>query len=443
MDIQIDWTNAYTIVGTAVMECASGLILFPFKRKKIHILTWFLAVNLMFVVVYMLRPQGVWGNFLAVIVELYGEIAMLGIFFKGSLWKNTLVHYININVINAVSIGGYLLIPGMTEVMQRIKTGQAVDVKDGMVIVCMMLAATLIISPIFRKIFRTEESPRKEFIYKLCAWIYIIGFICIYTGSQALVLHYAKQYDASKVTTVWYWGYLILVQILLMNLLAFLYNRMEIRRLERDKLALNEIIARKYAYYKEVAQENRELQNVRQELYQKVREEPEGMGSREQMKHYVQDLNALGEELTMVPLSGNLTIDSIIYQYYKRAREDAVVFDATIEPMANLTVREEDLTSMLDCALQFVYEHCILSRERRWMAVNLRSRNGMLMLKLEGCKTAWDSYKRYHKFYLPGVPKEYRKNLKLLQKLVESHKGIIEVENQEEEGCVCIFLPRE
>lgn len=100
MDIQIDWTNAYTIVATATMECLSGLILFPFKRKKIHILTWFLGINLMFVLVYILRPQGVWGNFLAVIVELYGEIAMLGVFFGGSLWKNTLVHYININVIN-------------------------------------------------------------------------------------------------------------------------------------------------------------------------------------------------------------------------------------------------------------------------------------------------------------------------------------------------------
>lgn len=419
MDIQIDWTNAYTIVGTAIMECASGLILFPFKRKKIHILTWFLAVNLMFVVVYILRPQGVWGNFLAVIVELYGEIAMLAIFFGGSLWKNTLVHYMNINVINAVSIGGYLLIPGMKEVMQRIKTGQAVDVKDGMVIVCMMLVATLIISPIFRKLFRTEVSPRKESIYKLCVWIYVIGFICIYTGSQALVLYYAKLYDVSKVTTAWYWGYLILAQILIMNLLAFLYNRMEIRRLERDKIALNEIIARKYAYYKEVAQENRELQHVRQ------------------------DWNTVGEGLVLLPLSGNLTVDSILYQYYKRSREDAVVFDVTIEPLANLTVREEDLTSMLDCALQFVYEHCILARERRWMAVNLRSRNGMLMLKLEGCKVAWDSYKHYHKFYLPGVPKEYRKNLKLLQKIVESHRGIIEVENQEDEGCVCIFLPRE
>ena len=227
----------------------------------------------------------------------------------------------------------------------------------------------------------------------------------------------------------------------MVNLLAFLYNRMEIRRLERDKIALNEIIARKYTYYKEVAQENRELQNVRQELYREV--QGDGTGSKEQMKHYAQDLNALGEELAMVPLSGNLTIDSILYQYYKRAGEDAVVFDATIEPMSNLTVREEDLTSMLDCALQFVYEHCILARDRRWMAVNLRSRNGMLMLKLEGCKVAWDSYKRYHKFYLPGVPKEYRKNLKLLQRIVESHKGIIEVENQEEEGCVCIFLPRE
>lgn len=441
MDIQIDWTNAYTIVATAAMECLSGLILFPFKRKKIHILTWFLGINLMFVLVYILRPQGVWGNFLAVIVELYGEIAMLGVFFGGSLWKNTLVHYININVINAVSIGGYLLIPGMKEAMQRIKTGQAVAVKDGMLIVCIMLVATVLISPIFRKIFRTEVSPRKESIYKLCAWTYIIGFICIYTGSQALVLHYAKQYDASKVTTVWYWSYLIVIQFLMVNLLAFLYNRMEIRRLERDKLALNEIIAGKYAYYKKVAQENRELRNVRQELYREV--QIDGIESKEQMKHYAQDLNALGEELVMIPLSGNLTIDSILYQYYKRAGEDAVVFDATIEPMSNLTVREEDLTSMLDCALQFVYEHCILARDRRWMAVNLRSRNGMLMLKLEGCKVTWDSYKRHHKFYLPGVPKEYRKNLKLLQKIVESHKGIIEVENQEEEGCVCIFLPRE
>ena len=77
------------------------------------------------------------------------------------------------------------------------------------------------------------------------------------------------------------------------------------------------------------------------------------------------------------------------------------------------------------------------------MSVSLRTRNGMLIIKLEGNRVDRDSYERYRWFRMPGTPKEYRKNLHLLEKIVERHHGSLSIQNRQGEGMLCVFLPKE
>lgn len=187
---------------------------------------------------------------------------------------------------------------------------------------------------------------------------------------------------------------------------------MEIRRLQREKKQLDEMIAGRYEHYRQVADENRELLTIRNSLTTHSLDEP---GVRLQTK--------VEEELALVPLSGNLTMDSILFQYYKRTVEEQVLFDAVIEPLPKLEIREDELGAVLDCMLQIGLEHCVREEKARWLSVGLRTRNGMLIIKLEGNRADRDSYERYRRFRMPGTPKEYRKNLHLLEKIVERHHG--------------------
>lgn len=432
MNIQVDWSNSYTFIWGTILECASALIVFPFKRKPIHILDYFLAALVLYLTVFVTKSQGIFGAMIAIILELYGGMLLLAIYFGGSLWKNVIVNHLVLMVSNVLGIGGFLIIPGKRNIVAGVVTGDGTDLGGGMLFVLILGIATIGTSFVARKIARPEIIPKREYIYKYCALLILGMQTCMYTGSRVFIEHMANQSAAPTVAAIMFWGYWVILQILLVNLLAFLYSRMEIRRLQREKKQLDEMIAGRYEHYRQVADENRELLTIRNSLTTRSPDES-GAGLSANVE----------EELALVPLSGNLTMDSILFQYYKRTMEERILFDAVIEPLPKLEIREDELGAVLDCMLQIGLEHCVREEEARWLSVSLRTRNGMLIIKLEGNRADRDSYERYRWFRMPGTPKEYRKNLHLLEKIVERHHGSLSIQNRQGEGMLCVFLPKE
>lgn len=432
MNIQIDWSNSYTFIWGTVLECASALIVFPFKRKAIHILDYFLAALVLYFAVFVAKAQGIFGAAIAIMLELYGGMLLLAIYFGGSLWKNVIVNHLTLMASNVLGIGGFLLISGKQSVVAGVVTGDGTDLQDGMLFVLTLGIATIAASLLARKLARPEVIPQREYIYKYCALLILGMQTCMYTGSRVFIARVAEQSTAPTVATIMFWGYWVALQVLLVNLIAFLYSRMEIRRLQREKKELDELIAGRYAHYRQVADENRELLTIRNRLTTHSLDELEiGLGKK------------VEEELAVLPLSGNLTMDSILFQYYKRTAEEQVMFDAVIEPLSKLGIREDELGAILDYALQIGLEHCVREDNTRWLSVSLRRRNGMLIIKLEGNRADRDSYERYPRFRILGIRKEYRKRLLLLEKIVERHHGSLVIQNRQGEGMLCIFLPKE
>ena len=109
MNIQVDWSNSYTFIWGTILECASALIVFPFKRKPIHILDYFLAALVLYFTVFVTKSQGIFGAMIAIILELYGGMLLLAIYFGGSLWKNVIVNHLVLMVSNVLGIGGFLI----------------------------------------------------------------------------------------------------------------------------------------------------------------------------------------------------------------------------------------------------------------------------------------------------------------------------------------------
>lgn len=432
MDIQIDWSNSYTFIWGTVLECVSALIVFPFKRKPIHILDYFLSALLLYFTVFVAKSQGVFGSTIAIILELYGGMLLLAIYFGGSLWKNVIANHLTLMVSNVLGIGGFLLISGKRSIVAGVVTGGKTDLQDGMLFVLMLGIATIATSLLARKLARPKVIPKREYIYKYCALLILGMQTCMYTGSRVFIARVAEQSKAPTVATIMFWGYWVVLQVLLVNLIAFFYSRMEIRRLQREKRKLDEIVADRYEHYRQVADENRELLTIRNSL---TTHSPAESGTGLQTR--------VEEELALVPLSGNLTVDSILFQYYKQTVEEQVLFDAVIEPMPKLGIQEDELGTILDCVLQIGLCHCVREDVARWLSVSLRTRNGMLIIKLEGKRAERDSYENYRRFQIPWVTGEYRKNLHLLEKIVERHHGSLVIQNRQGEGMLCVFLPKE
>lgn len=432
MNIQIDWSNSYTFIWGTILECASALIVFPFKRKPIHILDYFLFALVLYFAVFVAKAQGIFGAAIAIILELYGGMLLLAIYFGGSLWKNVIVNHLTLMASNVLGIGGFLLIPGKRSTVAGVVTGEGTDLQDGMLFVLTLGIATIAVSFLARKLARPERIPKREYIYKYCALLILGMQTCMYTGSRVFIERMAEQSSAPSVATIMFWGYWVALQVLLVNLIAFLYSRMEIWRLQREKKWLDEIIAGRYVHYRQVADENRELLTIRNSLTTHSLEEL-GIGLRKKVE----------EELALLPLSGNLTMDSLLFQYYRLAVVEQVVFDAVIEPLPELEIREDELGVILDYALQIGLDHCVQEDKTRWLSLSMRTRNGMLIIKLEGNRAEWDSYEQHRWLRMSRIWKGNRRNLHLLEKIVERHHGSLVIQDRQGEGMLCVFLPKE
>lgn len=90
-----------------------------------------------------------------------------------------------------------------------------------MLFVLILGIATIGTSFVARKIARPEIIPRREYIYKYCALLILGMQTCMYTGSRVFIEHMANQSAAPTVAAIMFWGYWVILQILLVNLLAF------------------------------------------------------------------------------------------------------------------------------------------------------------------------------------------------------------------------------
>ena len=398
------------IYAMQMMICV--LFALPYKRSKKHI--FLLAVVTMveyyFVKLPTLHIEIYW---LAYVIEFLGTLLVLALFNSGNIWRNFLISWFNFQCANLLIVLDGAIASYFIDIDSIVIFGATGD-NDKYVFfeILLMLCNSLIALVISRKIFRFKYNNDGKIYKYLVAIIVILGTIMGLKRSYMIMeVREGLAFDIYKIYIT-----SIIIIVVLMYVVGYIYNFAENRRLLKEREALKSIIENNYVQYKTAIENNKRLENVKNDLQQEINEV------------HMEDIGEVfGIDASTRTLSGNLTIDTFVSGYYKEAKDNDITLEMCIEPVKNDVDRDMKLATIIDELMQHAITVCKRCEKPRWIYFRISQDMNSIILKLEYMK--------------PEGYKLKAKILKLTHSLVIMDKGAMHIDNKEHEIRVGILLP--
>ena len=184
----------------------------------------------------------------------------------------------------------------------------------------------------------------------------------------------------------------------------------------KERYTLRQIIEKNYAQYESAIQNNKMLENVKKDIQKEIHNgNVENMG---ELFHV---------DASTFSLSGDLTIDTLVYGYYREANANDIILDLCVYPMESDVDRDMKLATIIDELMELAIDTCKKCIGSKWIYFRINQDSNSVILKLE--------------YSIPEGYKYKSKMLKLTNKLVSIDKGAMYVDNKEDEVSISILLP--
>lgn len=396
------------IYAIQMMICV--LFALPYKRSRKHIflLALVTVVEYFFVKLPTLYIEIYW---LAYVVEFFGTILVLALFNSGNIWRNFLISWFNFQCANLLIIVECAVVSHYID-MESIVIFGATGENDKYIIaeILLMLCNALIALGISRKIFKFEYNNDGKIYKYLVAVIVILGTILGLKKNYMIAEH--REDSSLGVYNIYVTA--IVIIIVLMYVLGYIYNFAENRRLIKERENLKQIIEKNYAQYESAIENNKNLEYIKNDIkkYQETAVSADDV--------FKVDANTFS-------LSGNLTIDTLVAEYYKEAKENDITIEMCVFPLNCNVERDMKLATIVDELMQYAINSCKNENNTRWIYFRISQDMNSIIIKLE-----YSTAKRY---------KLNAKKFKLTHRLVILDKGAIRVENKDREVSISILLP--
>lgn len=329
------------IYAMQMMICV--LFALPYKRGKKHIflLALVTVVEYYFVKLPTLYIEIYWT---AYVIEFFGTVLVLALFNSGNLWRNFLIAWFNFQCGNLLiilegAVASYYI--DIESIVIFGATGE--DDKFVFVEILLMLGNALIALAISRKIFKFEYNNDGKIYKYLVAVITILGTILGLKKNYMI----AEVREGAALGVYKIYVTAIIIIIVLMYLVGYIYNFAENRRLIKERDTLRQIIEKNYAQYESAIQNNKMLENVKKDIQKEIHNgNVENMG---ELFHV---------DASTFSLSGDLTIDTLVYGYYREANANDIILDLCVYPMESDVDRDMKLATIIDELMELAIDTC-------------------------------------------------------------------------------------
>lgn len=306
---------SYVCLGIAI---AYGVFLASFlalKRKKRSITAqlcfWipFFTYFVLYEFAMYFHGDKIW--FVAGLLEIAALMCVVVFNNEGCFWRNFCIVVLEQNIVTVVLCVLTLPFPILRELLSSISSFVPMSIfYTSMIALVFMPISYLISAIILRKIFRKEYEGTGT-IYK---WI-MIGYIIISyisLASRWKMIDMMRTGAMSKQESFLTWAIWVVGIFVLCNYVPYVYNKSEIKRKKKEQKLLEQLLA-------------------------------------ESSRHYA----SLTELPVMLgqPLSGKITLDAVISEYARKAKEQGIMFDIVVEPLAQTKMQEVDLAVVADYLL--------------------------------------------------------------------------------------------
>ena len=221
-----------------------------------------------------------------------------------------------------------------------------------------------------------------------------------------------------------FWITFMIIWLLVLNLIAYIYNRAEKKRVMNRRALIEKLADDNYNHYRDLARSNDELKILysRTNMFRDVSDRDKIYAE------YVNNLDSGARDRYEFSLSGCLAVDSLLYEYSEKAKTAGVSFSAVLEPFELLPISMQDAAAIVEYLMEGVFARVTGGRRSdAWIMLDWRMRRGMMIIVLA-----------YH-----GAEKKRfsRRNIEFVRDIVSMHYGVVQTIREDEEDQIRLFIP--
>ena len=397
----------------------------PFKRERIWTCFSLLLISFgMEACVLLIQRFGVAGKFAATILELLAYFSLIGIYCKGIIWKNFIIWYVVTQFGNILMAIETALIPSFAAVYQAmIARAGRMKLLPYMLLIVINIIGNYLMAKVARKLMKPEVLSGAN-VYRTMTLILMTLIVFFGSISHEIMDEKRLVYAHSHLFLVAFWIAFTIIWLLVLNLIAYIYNRAEKKRVMNRKALIEKLADDNYNHYRDLARSNDELRVLysRTSMFRDVSDRDKIYAE------YVNNLEAGARDRYEFSLSGCLAVDSLLYEYSEKAKTAGVSFSAVLEPFELLPISMQDAAAIVEYLMEGVFARVTGGhRSDAWIMLDWRMRRGMMIIVLA-----------YH-----GAEKKRfsRRNIEFVRDIASMHYGVVQTIREDEEDQIRLFIP--
>lgn len=397
----------------------------PFKKNGILVRLSFLpATFLLELCVILIQRAGVTGKFVATAFELITHFMLFCLYGKGIIWKNYIVWYVTTQSVNIVIAVLTVIVPawGTIYTVMILREGY-MDPVQYILLMVVNISVSFLFALLVRKIMKPEILSGAN-VYRVMTFILITAVVLMNPLGRGITDWNRAAYDGGVIFILGFWIIFTIIWLLIFNVIAYVYNRAEKRRIRSRRALIEKLADDNYSHYRDLARTNDELKV----LYGRTSRFRNTYDREKIYADYVSNMGTAARDRYEFSLSGCLAVDSLMYEYSKKAKSAGISFSAVLEPFDRLPISMQDAAAIVEYLMEGVFARVTGGhRSDAWIMLDWRMRRGMMIIVLA-----------YH-----GAEKKRfsKRNIEFVRDIVSMHYGVVQTIREDEEDQIRLFIP--
>lgn len=379
------------------------------------------------VVVKLSLSQSLWIG--AYLYEFLYALIAVSIFDTGNLWRNFTILWFNFQVTNVLFSVFNVILNFFTGYIAKTLYTYSLDNYTTIFEAILIVVIALGVSRISKKFFRFSYDGDGK-IYKFFS--FAILFVGTITGAirHIMSIEIRDLKSAHNLNVVLLYFATIASVIVIINLLGYLYNLSEVKRIKLQKEFLEKKLYSDNNQYKEIVEGNKELVKIKQELDEYIEKSKE---KNINLSSYSVDLNNVDEAIVTLPLSGKILVDGIIFSFYKWAKERDIIFEVCVEQLDYPKEDDIRVAAILDSLREYSCYYVEKIGNVDWFELSIRNVGKNIIIKFAHNQT--DKHKNNFK-----TSKKRNSILLKTRNIVTMYNGTVEIKNLQDETNIDILI---
>lgn len=422
--------------GFAVQMLICLSVALPLKRKKVHLLYVFPIIFVWYIgVLYFSKTDNLW--WIAYLMESFGALFFISYCDTGNVWRNYMIVWIVFQISNVIFTAECTILNLLHVKSSYILVYSSTDTFGVIVEDLIVILDTYLVASVVKRMFKKKYEGDGGIYRILFFLILFLGTLYGYVRER-MIKDYVITHRSGDSSDIYVYLFIVVGIILIGNILVYVYNRLEIVRLEKIKTELQTVLSNNSEQYRELAKKNNKLATIKESIAQYK----ENLQAEEKNTtiEYFDELCADEAAMPMLPLSGCVAVDAILSTYYKQYGACGMVFEFHVEQLAQIKMADIDAAVLFDNLLKVAKAYCDKTEGEGWTLLNTKTAGEDVVIKLEFSKSKEDKLESPKRFSIIKRAGESGNEIRVVRKITQLYHGMLDVSDMGEEAAISLLI---